>query len=82
MTENFEIEAEVNKETKRFLAEFRQLGYSYKIAVWIDDHEIIYEPDEERKFRAISLDAGLMNDRKFVEWVRVIGEKLSELFGS
>ena len=80
MTESFEIHVTIGKEEKKFDAEFRKQGYGYKIAVWIDGYEVMYEPDEERAFRAISLNQSLVENKKFIEWVRATGEKLSELF--
>ena len=81
MTEEFEIDVTDNNEVKIFDAEFRKQGYSYKIAVWIDGNEVIYEPDEERNFRAITVDHALAENRKFVELVQIIGERLNEIFG-
>jgi len=80
MTEEFQIDVSIDNETKVFDAEFRKLGYGYKIAVWINDNEIIYEPDEERSFRAITVNQSLAENRKFMELVKLVGERLNELF--
>lgn len=80
MTEGFEIDVKIKNEEKKFDAEFRKLGYSYKIAVWIDGHEVIYEPDEERNFRAITVNQTMIENKKFLEWVRATAERLTELF--
>ncbi len=80
MTEDFEIDVLIDNAVKKFDAEFRQQGYSYKIAVWVDGDEVIFEPDEERKFRAVSINHALVQNKKFVELVRMIGERLNEIF--
>lgn len=54
MSEHFEIDVPINNSTRIFEAEFKKTTYSYQIAVFIDGHEIIFEPDEERNFRAIA----------------------------
>ena len=80
MTEEFQIDVRFENDVRLFNAEFRRQGYGYKIAVWVDDNEIIYEPDEERSFRAISLNPAFMENRKTLQLVTLIGERLNELF--
>lgn len=36
----------------------RRRGYSYKIHMEVDGQDIIFEPDEERNFRAINENTG------------------------
>ena len=80
MTEEFQFDVTIDNGIKVFDAEFRKLGYGYKIAVWINDNEIIYEPDEERSFRAVSINQSFAENRKFMELVKLVGERLNELF--
>ncbi len=44
-----------------FNAQFARTGYLHKITVMIDDVEVIFEPDEERNYRAISADVEKRN---------------------
>jgi len=80
MIEEFQIDVTIDGDIKIYGTEFRKLGYGYKIAVWIEDNEIIYEPDEERSFRAVAVDPSFMNNKKFLEQVKLIGQRLNELF--
>ena len=51
--EKFEIEVEQAGEIHVFPAELRTMGYTFKIAVDLFGSEILFEPDEERNFRAV-----------------------------
>jgi hypothetical protein len=53
MGETFAIIAKYRNQERSFDAELRVFGYSYKIAVLVDGVEIIFEPDEEKNYRAI-----------------------------
>ena len=53
MTETFLLTVTHNNLEKTFDAELRLFGYSYKISVMVDGTEIIFEPDEERNYRAV-----------------------------
>lgn len=75
--EKFDLEIEHEAEAFTFPAELRPSGYTYKIAVEIFGSEVLFEPDEERNFRAvidrkeypsINLDAHLLQKiAKFLE---------------
>jgi hypothetical protein len=45
----------VNYEGKEYQleSELRLLGYTHKIAIKLDAREILFEPDEERNYRAV-----------------------------
>jgi hypothetical protein len=53
MAESFTITVSWKNQDRQFEAELRMLGYTYKIAVMVDGTEVIFEPDEERNFRAM-----------------------------
>ena len=53
MAETFTITVSWKNQDRQFQAELRMFGYTYKIAVMVDDTEVIFEPDEERNFRAM-----------------------------
>ncbi len=49
----FELEVYHNNTQFLFPAQLIQMGYSYKIAVEVDGVKVLFEPDEERQFRAL-----------------------------
>ena len=53
MDEDFELPVNINGKEKIFHAKFLRLGYSYKIEVETGDEVLLFEPDEERNWRAI-----------------------------
>jgi hypothetical protein len=53
MADSFIITVSWKNQEQQFQAELRMYGYTYKIAVMVDDTEVIFEPDEERNFRAM-----------------------------
>ncbi len=56
-------------------AELRLMGYTHKIAVNIEGTEILFEPDEERNYRALLLEADMQ--KKFdTELIRLIAAEL------
>lgn len=57
MTEPFVLTVRYKDQNKDFNAELRMLGYSYKIAIMVDEVEILFEPDEEKNYRAVVTDA-------------------------
>lgn len=54
----------------------KRRGYSYKIHMEVDGQEIIFEPDEERNFRAINESAA--GGTVSIDIVRAIGEALEK----
>jgi len=77
--EKFTITVNYKGVPTEFNAELRPWGYSWKITVFVNEQEIIFEPDEERNFRAILVDESLRK-KTDVELVKSIGETLEELF--
>jgi hypothetical protein len=55
-----------------------QMGYTYKIFVTVNEHEIIFEPDEERNLRAIIENVNPKNISR--DLVQAIGESLNHHF--
>jgi hypothetical protein len=54
MNEGFQIPVTYNGKEAQFPARLLAYGYSYKIEVEINDALILFEPDEERNWRAQS----------------------------
>jgi hypothetical protein len=53
MNESFEITVAYKNETYSFNAKLLQYGYSHRIVVSVNNGDIIFEPDEERNYRAL-----------------------------
>jgi stringent starvation protein B len=69
-----------NNQVKEFEARFQQYGYSYRITIPINGVDIIFEPDEERNYRAV---VSNMNENKKdvdTKLVQAIAMKLEEMF--
>ncbi len=70
MDEPFEIVVTYKHTQLSFTAFLLKYGYSYKIQVLVKGQQVLFEPDEERKYRAIielndgnhpaRIDAGLL----------------------
>lgn len=82
MSDLFDLPVTYNGKEMLFPSEFLPMGFSHKIKVTINGTDLLFEPDEERSYRAVAgidemhsmqkLDAGLL---------RTICETLDELFG-
>ena len=53
MDDTFELPVNYKNEELLFPAEFLRMGYSYKIKVDVYGQMILFEPDEERNWRAV-----------------------------
>jgi hypothetical protein len=53
MNESFELPVQLHNETIMLPAALQSWGYSHRILVTVDDQEIVFEPDEERNYRAL-----------------------------
>ena len=51
--EPFELEVRIGEGLQTFRCALQNWGYSYRILVYLDERTIIFEPDEERRFRAL-----------------------------
>ncbi len=63
MNEPFEIPLTYKGKELEFTAQLLQLGYTHKFKVWVEDYEVLYEPDEERTYRAV-VDATLLEHQE------------------
>jgi hypothetical protein len=55
MNESFEITVTYKSETYSFNAKLFQYGYTHRIIVSVNNGDIIFEPDEERNYRAFAV---------------------------
>ena len=72
-----EMEIPVTYRGKEHLFSFHmvRMGYTYKIFVQMDKHQIIFEPDEERNLRAVT-DSDLIRSSVDIGLIKAIGEAL------
>jgi hypothetical protein len=68
MAESFTLVVNYKGKEYQLDSELRVYGYTHKIAIHIEGEEILFEPDEERNYRAvipegskIEIDIGLMH---------------------
>ena len=64
MEEGFELPVSFNKTELNFPARLLSYGYSYKLEVEIAGKKILFEPDEERNWRALVAYEDLENNKK------------------
>ena len=80
MTETFTLRVQYKKQERNFDAELRVFGYTHKIAIVIDKVEILFEPDEERNYRAVLPDATGKEKLPDAELLRAIAMELESAF--
>ena len=64
MEEGFELPVTVNNTEYSFPARLLNYGYSYKLEVDFDGTNIVFEPDEERNWRALISNEDLAANKK------------------
>jgi hypothetical protein len=80
MDEGFELPVSFNKKELSFPARLLSYGYSYKLEVDIDGDKILFEPDEERNWRAlIAYEEVSANKKMNVELLQAIASSIEEI---
>lgn len=80
MEDEFDLPVLFRGEEKSFRARLLLYGYSYKIQVMVDDQPILFEPDEERNWRAlIDMEDGEKHKPVNVELLQSIAASLESL---
>jgi hypothetical protein len=80
MEETFSITVCYNNQERDFEATFQLFGYTHKIAIVVDGTPILFEPDEERNYRA-SLPFGETTKIKIdILLLQAIAIRLEEVF--
>jgi len=81
MDESIPISVFIDECEYEFQARLVTMGYTHKFYVVINGMEIIYEPDEERNYRAIFTEVthGAINGRD-TELIKAVGNKIQSLF--
>jgi hypothetical protein len=77
--EPFELPVKINGATLMFPAKLVQMGYTYKIFVTVKKQQVIFEPDEERNFRAI-IEDGSGSQNIPVALLQAVGESIDRHF--
>ena len=80
MPGSFLLSVQYKNEEKQFESELRVFGYTHKIAVNVNDIEIIFEPDEERNYRAVLTEPEINKKKIDIELLRLIAEELESNF--
>ena len=78
MYETLDICVEHRGQTKCFPSIFTQTGFSYRMTVTVHDTEVIFEPDEERQWRA-RLENNTTMNKEVQELIPLIADELKEL---
>ena len=80
MEEIFELPVEYRGKERNFTASLIVIGYTHKFIINVNGHQVTFEPDEERNYRAVLNDESLTPRRSFdVGLIKAIAEKLEEL---
>lgn len=77
MNESFELPVQFGDKTILLPAELKIWGYSHRILVTWEEQIIIFEPDEERNYRAFIEN---IEKRPALEIVKAITESIESLF--
>ncbi len=75
MAEHFTLEINYQGKKKIIEGELRQLGFTHKIYMMVNEIEVIFEPDEERNYRVIIEKPGDV-DKIDKDLVRIIKDEL------
>ena len=81
MNEPFDIIVHYMGTDLFFNARLIAYGYSYRILVSVDNREVIFEPDEERKYRALldPIDRTIREKELDIHLLRSIAETLENI---
>ena len=83
MLELFELPVEYKGKEMLFPAELLPMGFTHKIKVTVEGTEIVFEPDEERNYRAMITDSEMhLRDHISRPLLQEICKTLDQLFGN
>jgi hypothetical protein len=78
MDEPFELPVIYNGEEKLFPAQLQQTGYTHRFVVDVYGQEVLFEPDEERNYRAMTDPEALTKDLN-VDLLKAIAATIESL---
>jgi hypothetical protein len=76
MADTFILPLQYQGEDKEFDCQLRAWGYTYRIAVDLGGSEVLFEPDEEGKFRAAAPDGAQRKENQDIGLLSAIAEQL------
>ncbi len=80
MEDEFNIDLELDGRQYSFSVKLAKSGYSFKFHVLIDGIDVVYEPDEERNYRAILNESDSASiKRNTVVLIKAVGEKIESI---
>jgi hypothetical protein len=80
MTESFTLSVTYHNKTREFTAELRVTGYTHRIVIMVDKNEVVFEPDEERNYRAVIYEGEVKQNPPDAGLIKAIVEGLEEAF--
>jgi hypothetical protein len=82
MMDLFELPVDYNGKKLLLPAELLPMGFTHKIKVTVEGVDVLFEPDEERNYRAMAIDTERVNMEKLDKnLLQVICLTLDQLFG-
>jgi hypothetical protein len=81
--EDFELPVTFKGKELLFPAHLAQLGYTYKVMVQVEHGQVVFEPDEERNWRAVASEDLLGSGSRNMppaELVAAMAESLQQIF--
>jgi hypothetical protein len=78
--ESFTFSIQYKNEERVFNAVLSQYGYLHRVTIPVGDIEVIFEPDEERNYRAVVPGIDRNNKEISPALLQAIAEKLVEIF--
>ena len=79
MDDTFELDVEFNGEQYEFEGKLIVTGYGHKIELNVLDTKVLFEPDEERSYRALLSMKDLQETRLNVDLLKTIAQRLDSL---
>lgn len=79
MNEAFDLPVTYKGKELLFPARLLQLGYNHQFLITVDGIEVIFEPDEERSYRAIIHTEEAEKSKADIELLQTIAETIEEL---
>lgn len=80
MEEEFELPVTFNNAALSFPARLLKYGYSYKLEVDIEGTKMLFEPDEERNWRALLTEEDINANKKIsIDLLQAIASSIEEI---
>ena len=80
MEEQFELPVVFNKQELHFPAKLLNYGYSYKLEVEIEGTKVLFEPDEERNWRALIAAEEINTNKKIsVDLLKAVASSIEDI---